>query len=67
MASILDEVSRLIDQGYKEVTLLGQNVNSYHDKTTITNTEEESAVAVMAGDLESTALGGNGGGGSADR
>lgn len=32
--SILDEVKVLSDQGYKEITLLGQNVNSYNDNGT---------------------------------
>lgn len=32
--SILNEVQVLSDQGYKEVTLLGQNVNSYNDNGT---------------------------------
>ncbi len=34
MASILDEVKQLSDKGFKEVTLLGQNVNSYNDNGT---------------------------------
>jgi len=29
--SVLDEARRIADQGYSEIQLLGQNVNSYRD------------------------------------
>lgn len=33
LSSVLEEVRKLSDRGFKEITLLGQNVNSYHDGT----------------------------------
>ncbi len=33
LSSVLEEVHKLSDRGFKEITLLGQNVNSYHDGT----------------------------------
>jgi tRNA A37 methylthiotransferase MiaB len=38
--SIEDEVKYLRDEGIKEITLLGQNVNSYHDKSELTTNIE---------------------------
>ena len=35
--SIEDEVKYLRDEGFKEITLLGQNVNSYLDKETLSD------------------------------
>lgn len=56
MHSILAEASALLDQGFKEVTLLGQNVDSYywHDETTgktITFANLLEAVAKLDRDL----------------
>ncbi|HUI29043.1 MAG TPA: tRNA (N6-isopentenyl adenosine(37)-C2)-methylthiotransferase MiaB [Candidatus Acidoferrales bacterium] len=33
LGSVVREVEQLVDQGFREITLLGQNVNSYRDNT----------------------------------
>ena len=50
--NILNEVKDLVAQGYKEITLLGQNVNSYgNDTHEISFPELLSAVASIEGDF----------------
>ena len=50
-ASVLDEVKRLVEMGYTEVQLLGQNVNSYRDPspTHLSFAELLAAVAEVPG------------------
>jgi len=51
-SSIVDEVRYLRDDGIKEITLLGQNVNSYHDKTEIEQLSEKGHHVNTAGFTE---------------
>jgi tRNA-2-methylthio-N6-dimethylallyladenosine synthase len=53
--SILAEAQDLYDRGFKEVTLLGQNVDSYRWETPLTSIAE-SEVVTFAGLLEKVAL-----------
>ena len=55
--SILAEAQDLYDRGFKEVTLLGQNVDSYHWDTPLTSfTKKEEEVVTFAILLEKVAL-----------
>ena len=63
VSSILDEVKYLRDDGIKEITLLGQNVNSYHDRS---DTSTDGVHANSAGFNEMFKLRGGGGARFAD-
>ncbi len=54
MTSILDECKQLVDEGYKEVTVLGQNVNSYRyekDGKTVSFAELLFQISLLSADL----------------
>lgn len=54
-ASILKECTDLFNQGYREVTLLGQNVDSYYDDRQLT-TDDRKTPVTFADLLEKVAL-----------
>ncbi len=51
MGDILSEVRSLVEEGYKEITLLGQNVNSYRDESGADFPALLAAVASVEGDF----------------
>ncbi|RUT78132.1 tRNA (N6-isopentenyl adenosine(37)-C2)-methylthiotransferase MiaB [Ancylomarina longa] len=46
--SILTEVKDLVEKGYKEVTLLGQNVNSFHYKNSVSEINFPELLEIVA-------------------
>jgi tRNA-2-methylthio-N6-dimethylallyladenosine synthase len=51
-ASIINECNSLFEQGYREVTLLGQNVDSYHWIPTLNSTSQSSPFPPPWGEIE---------------
>ena len=50
MQNVLDEVKKCVDEGYKEITLLGQNVNSYRYQYTDGRTVDFASLLAMVAD-----------------
>ena len=54
--SIIKECTELFEQGYREITLLGQNVDSYYWRLSNTDLGGSGKVSPIGGDLEGAAV-----------